>query len=224
MDNTNYMNNMNYMNNVNNINNISYVRLLHASPKAPSVNVFIDDKLLVKGFEYREFTDYVKLYPKTYNIKIYKSSNPKELLYETDFELKDNKIFTIAAVGEFPSDFKLFPIEENYTENQNLDSTKTKFRVVNLIPNQSNLDITLGNGTVLFRDVMYMEVENYIELTPRSYTFNITLTNTNIDILYVPNINLKMDRFYTMYIIGLIDDKPSPQVLVPLDGITYLNF
>jgi len=49
------------------------------------------------------------------------------------------------------------------------------------------------------------------------------LANTDIDMLYVPNINLKSDKYYTLYLIGLVTNFPAPQMLIPLDGISYLN-
>ena len=38
---------------------------------------------------------------------------------------------------------------------------------------------------------------------------HIQIVPTNI--LYIPNIRLRSDRFYTIYAIGLVGDQPTPQ-------------
>lgn len=249
MDNINNINDTNNMDNINNINSmndisnmdtasnipnmknissigsmgsmITYVRLLHASPNAHTVDVYINDKLLVRNFNYREFTDYVKLMPGTYNIKIYRSTNGKNLLYNKNLTIPGNTIFTIAAIGILPESFELYPIEEKYTGVNTRNKAKVRF--VHLIPNGPPVDLTIPVGNVLFGNVMYKDITDYIEMTPAIYTFEITYPNSNTNILYIPNIRLRGDRFYTIYAIGLVGDEPAPQVLIPLDGLTYLK-
>lgn len=228
MSNTNNISNIDNIDNINNINSMSnmsnmitYVRLLHASPNAPTVDVYVNDKLLVKNFSYREFTDYVKLTPGTYNIKIYRATNGKNLLYNNNFNIPGNTIFTVAAIGNFPESFELYPIEERYTGVNNINQAKVRF--VNLIPDSPPVDLVIPVGNILFGSVMYKDIKDYIEMSPGTYTFEITYPNSNTNILYIPNIRLRGDRFYTIYAIGRIGDEPAPQVLIPLDGLTYLK-
>lgn len=225
MNNMSYMDNMDSMSNMNSMGSmgsmITYVRLLHASPNAPIVDVYVNDKLLVKNLNYREFTDYVKLMPGTYNIKIYKSTNGKNLLYNKNLTIPGNTIFTIAAIGIFPESFELYPIEEKYTGVNTRNKAKVRF--VHLIPNGPPVDVTLPVRNVLFGNVMYKDITDYIEMTPGMYTFEITYPNSTTNILYIPNIRLRGGRFYTIYAIGLVGDEPAPQVLIPLDGLTYLK-
>lgn len=219
------MNKMENINNINSMNNggnmITYIRFLHGSPNAPAIDVYINDKLLVKNFNYREFTDYVKLTSGTYNIKIYRSDNGKNLLYNNNFNVPGNKIFTAAVIGDFPENFELYPIEERYAGVNNINKAKVRF--VNLMPNSTPVDFVIPVGNILFGNVMYKDVKDYIEMSPRNYTFEITYPNSTTNILYIPNIRLRGDRFYTIYAIGLVGDQPTPQVLIPLDGLTYLK-
>ncbi|MGL4730264.1 MAG: DUF4397 domain-containing protein [Clostridium sp.] len=212
-------NNNNHLNDKQNIE--SFLRLLHASPNAPSVDVFVNNLPLVKDFEYTEFTDYVKLLPGKYNVKVVKSSNSSDVLYDTILDVPANKIFTIAAIGNFPDDFELYPIVEDFTESY--DDTNVQLRVVNLIPESPNVDVTFDGNELLFSDVMYKEVENYKELPPKKYNFDIKLQNTDVTILYIPNANLHKNKFYTIYLVGLLGGTPGLQGLIPLDGLTYLK-
>jgi hypothetical protein len=71
--------------------------------------------------------------------------------------------------------------------------------------------------------VQFKDLENYIEVPIGRYTLEVRLAGTEIAILYIPNIRLRSDKYYTVYAIGLVGDEPSPQVLIPLDGISYLK-
>ena len=49
----------------------SYFRVLHASPKSPAVDVYINDMLKFKTLTYGAFTDYIEVMTGNYNIKLY---------------------------------------------------------------------------------------------------------------------------------------------------------
>jgi len=204
-----------------NENMLSYIRLLHAAPKAPAVDVYVNDNLLVKNFNYRQFTDYVKIPSGTYNVKVYTSGVKEEPIIETDLFVPPRSVITIAAIRDTNNEVVLYPIAEVPIENAT--AGKTRVRVVHLIPNAPAVDIALPNGTVIYEDVEFKDIEKYIEVLPGNYTFEVRLAGTEIPILYIPNIRLRANRYYTVYAVGLIGEEPSPQVLIPLDGITYIK-
>jgi Domain of unknown function (DUF4397) len=213
--------NNNQNNIVENENMISYIRLLHAGPKAPSVDVYVNDSLLVRRFNYREFTDYVKLPSGTYNIKVYATGDITSPIIETDLFIPPSIAMTVAVIMDTDKSYILFPAIE--TQLQNVTKGRSQVRVAHLISNAPSVDIALPNGTILYRDVQFKDLENYIELPVGRYTLEIRLAGTEVAILYIPNIRLRADRYYTIYAIGLIGEEPDPQVLIPLDGITYLD-
>lgn len=49
----------------------SHVRILHASPDAPAVDIYINDNLIYKGLSYKSFTEYMPLISMVYNIKYF---------------------------------------------------------------------------------------------------------------------------------------------------------
>lgn len=217
----NNINNNNQNNITENENMISYIRLLHAGPKAPSVDVYVNDSLLVRRFNYREFTDYVKLPSGTYNIKVYATGDITSPIIESDLFIAPSVAMTVAVIMDTDKAYELFPAIE--TQLQNVTKGRSQVRVAHLISNAPSVDIALPNGTILYRDVQFKDLENYIELPVGRYTLEIRLAGTEVAILYIPNIRLRADRYYTIYAIGLIGEEPDPQVLIPLDGITYLD-
>jgi Domain of unknown function (DUF4397) len=206
---------------IQNENMMSYVRLLHAAPKAPAVDVYVNDSLLVRNFNYREFTDYVKLPSGTYNLKVYATGDRLNPILETDLFVAPTTVTTVAVIRDADLNYSLFPAVEKPL--QNITPGRARVRVAHFISNAPSVDIALPNGTLLYRDVEFKDLENYIELPPGRHTFEIRLAGTEVAILYIPNIRLRPDKYYTVYLVGLIGEEPDPQVLIPLDGITYLD-
>jgi len=204
-----------------NDNMSSYVRIVHIAAKAPDVDIYINDKPAISALKYREFTNYIKLPSGTYNIKVYPTTKTIAALKDVDIFIAPKSITTLAAFTE-NSTLNIYPIDE--TPLLNPTSGKAKIRIAQFIENVPPVDVLLSNGTILYKNVSFKDVRNYIELLTGKYAFKLNLADTDITILYVPNINLKSDKYYTLYLIGLISDYPPPQMLIPLDGISYLKF
>lgn len=198
----------------------SYFRILHASPKSPAVDVYINDMLKFRNISYGEFTDYMEIMTGQYNLKIYAAGTKTSPVLNKNIFITPEKIYTVAAIGLLPN-IDILPIPENKIL-QPLDKVYIKF--AHLSPNTGAVDIALPDGKILFKNISYKEFTDYIEVPAGTYTLEARPTGTTTPILYVPNIKLKSDRFYTVYAIGLTNDRPVLQALIPLDGNSYLNF
>lgn len=203
-----------------NDNMSAYVRVVHIAARGPDVDIYVNDKLTIASLKYREFTDYINLPSGTYNIKVYNASNTAILLADADIFVAPKSITTVIAFTE-KLNLALYPVDE--TPLSSPTTGKAKIRIAQFISNIPPVDIVLSNGTVLYKNVRFRDIRNYIELPIGIYTIELKLVDTDITILYVPNINLKSDKYYTLYLIGLVGNFPSPQMLIPLDGISYLN-
>lgn len=200
--------------------NYSYIRVLHAAPETPNVDVYANGRIIARNLAYRNFTQYIKLPAGSYNIKVFPAGTTAKPAIEESLEFPVRSIYTIAAIG-LPGSLDLLPILEPLTS---ITPGTTMLRVAHLSPNAPSVDIPLPNGQKLFKDVEYKEVTGYIPLRPGTYTLQARLTGTQNVVLNVPNIRLLPNRLYTVYIIGLVGRKPPLQVLIPMDGSSYLKF
>ena len=198
----------------------SYIRIFHASPNAPAVDIYINDRLTVRNLGYRQFTEYLKVKPGNYNIKVYPAGEVAIPVINSDLLIENNKILTAAAIGplgniglEVVEDIQM-PIPEG----------KVMLRIAHFSPDAPAVNATLNNSNVAFNNVSFREVTDYTSLNPGLYTLQVTVAGTDDVVLIVPNINLKANRFYTIYIIGLTQGSPSLQVVIPLDGNSYIKF
>lgn len=199
--------------------NSVHLRFLHAVPNAPAVDVYANGVLIARNLNYRGFTEYQALKAGTYQIEVFPTGRRENPVLATTATLPDLTIFTIAIVGQLPN-LSLLPIAEPKIA---LPQGAAMLRFSNLAPTSPNMDLILTDGTVLFSDVRFKETTNYIILPALTYHFRLRIAGTNNVVLEVPNIQILPDRFYTIYAIGLVNEQPRLQVLIPLDGNTYIN-
>jgi hypothetical protein len=95
-------------------------------------------------------------------------------------------------------------------------------RFVHLSPNAPNVDVSTG-GNKVFSNVGYKKATDYVEVKPGVYNFNVTVSENGQNVLTVPNTRLLPNRIYSIYAVGLAGSSPPLQVLIPLDGNTYLE-
>ncbi|SHJ59727.1 protein of unknown function [Hathewaya proteolytica DSM 3090] len=198
----------------------SFIRVLHASPQTPAVDVYINSIPTIKNLQYKGFTEYLPISSGTYNVKLFRAGTAV-LIYEKDIKIAPNEILTVCAIGKDAKDLSLFPVKDPKLQ---IDTSKSYLRLVHLSPNTLPVDVITSQGIVLFQNVGYTEKQGYISLQPSIYHIDINLSNTTNSVLYVPNMKLLPNKFYTIYLVGLLDDTPPLQVLIPLDGNSYISF
>lgn len=200
---------------------ISYVRVLHASPNAPAVDVYVNNNPTFRNIAYRNFSQYISLQGGgLYNIKVFPAGTQVNPIIDQNLFINQGKIYTIAAIGD-PSSISLLAVEDSPLTP--IVPGKASVRFVHLSPDAPNVDITLPNGTKLFNNVGYKGITGYIPVAAGTYTIQARPTGTNNVVLTVPNIRVQPNKFYTIYAVGYASKTPGLQALIPLDGNSYLQ-
>ncbi len=159
------------------------------------------------------------LISRVYNIKVFPTDKKDVPVINKNIFIPPNSIYTIAATN-FLRNIALFPILDKKLDNKN--PNKAYVRFVHLSPNAPKLDFYM-NGKEIFNNIDYKNITNYSSVDPKNYTLSLKIANTENTILTSPNANLKADKYYTVYAVGLANGKPSLQVLIPLDGNSYIK-
>jgi len=199
--------------------NYSYIRVFHASPNSPAIDLYIDDKIAIRNLSYRGFSTYLRTAPGNYNIKVFETGQNVNPVINTRLDVPGRSIITVAAIGALPN-ISLLPILEP-TFSRNPSQAYIRFSQLSL--NSPNLDLVEPSGKI-FSNVAYKQTTDYIPINPGIHTFNINTSSNNERVLHVPNIRLMPNKIYTLYTIGLLGKIPPLQVLIPLDGNSYIKF
>ena len=213
---------MNFNNGNNDMQNssIGYVRVLHAVPDAPNVDIYANDNLIARDLAFSEYTDYIPVPEGTYTISLYVTGTKTSPVLTNMLRVNRNTISTVAAVGTL-STIGFLAIAE---PKMSMDPSKSMIRFIHLSPNAPAVDITLPDGTILFRNVSYKQLSQYMAVNPANYTLQVRLAGTSTVVLTVPGISLQPNKYYTVYAIGLVGEDPELEALLLLDENRNNNY
>lgn len=194
-------------------NNSSLVRVFHAAPQAPNVDVYVNDQMVFSNLAFGDFTRYVYLDEGEYNVSVYLAGQKDRPVINQMVDVPSQQIFTIAATGNLDNlGLLVIPDKVSKSPSQNYSSV----RVIHLSPNAPGVDI-LVDGDTLFEDISFGEGTDYVDLNPETYNVNVVL-NTDKSVVLPLKITLNPDKIYTIYIIG---NPPTLQAVQVVDGNTY---
>ncbi|MGL5417219.1 MAG: DUF4397 domain-containing protein [Clostridium sp.] len=181
------------------------IRILHASPDMGEINIFANGKLLISHLKFSMATNYLTLQPGSYNIEIFKVSNNNKPIFSYKLEAIPTMMKTLCITSQNGS-IHLADLKDNF---KSISSDTSNLRFINLSPNSHLLNLSLWQNKTLFKNVEFLENTSYYPLTPKTYTFFLSSTSFNGLKKRIPKISLYKNENYTLYIIGLLNGKPS---------------
>ncbi|WP_088007079.1 DUF4397 domain-containing protein [Indiicoccus explosivorum] len=178
------------------------VRILHASPDAPAVDVYVDGELVVQELPFKEATDDLGLPAGTYTVEVFAAGSeyvPEEAVLATDLTVESGQEYTVAAANFLESlEFVVAPESTEVTDG------KAKIRVGHLSPDAPAVDVGIIGGDALFTGVEFPTVTEYIEVDPGTYDLEIRLPD-GTQVLPLENTELKANTVYSVYAINSAD-------------------
>lgn len=193
----------------------SYIRILHALPKAPNVDVYVNGSLIASNMAFGKISDYNRLTPGDYKIQLFTTGTYDKPLITQTIQLAPNASYTISVVS-LSNSIYLFKLKD---DNIPLTKDPAFLRFINLSYNAPLVSLALPNSDVLFNGAEYLETTGYYQLSSGIYNFQILFTTSKIPSKFIKNITLNSSNFYTIYLLGLFNDKPPLGYLLVTDRI-----
>ncbi len=186
-------------------NGNAYVRVLHASPAAGPVDVYVDGAKLLKNFKFGSITDYVTVSAGKHRIQVTVTGAPrKDAVIDVTVKLKAGVYYTAAAIGTKDSGFSIAAFVDDNSDIQ----SKARIRVYHLSPNAGPVDVSVG-GKKVISHLTYTNASGYLTVDPGTYVFHVTAVNAGVTIPL--KADLKADRVYSVFAIGLYKGQPPLQ-------------
>lgn len=201
---------------IRNDSNATYVRLFHASPDAPPVDIYINNNLVFRSLAFGNFTEYVPLSMGNYKIEVYPEGEKGKYILTQNIQIPENQVITVAAVG-FLNDLELVSYTESNPNNLQVDMSR--LRVINLSPNAPEVDVYIDSN-VAFTDIGFLDATDYLELSSGNYDLRINIAQNDEELLRLQP-DLKSQKVYTVYILG---DSSNLTAIQSLDGSTYVRY
>ena len=201
------------------VTKFSYIRFLNANASIGPVDVYVNDKLLLSGLSYQEFTEYMKVLPGYYRVTVFKAGTKENPLNISRINIISGRIYTAALVGTDEDVAWELIVDNRRTLNPNI----AYIRFIQISPNAPLIDVYVDDRLVI-SDLDYREVSRYLALAPGEHTIKLKVAMSGRLLLVDPSMILKGGRSYTVYIVGNMNEHPGLQVLIPLEGVSYLEF
>jgi hypothetical protein len=181
------------------------VRVLHASPDAPPVNVLIDGRMMFPQVGYGQTTAYTRLEPGDYNVKVVTADRDQTLLIDTSLTVEEGQAYTVAAVGYAAAVEPL--VWADATEAP--DWNQAKLRVVHVSPNAPAVDVVTSQGNTLFTGVAFKGVTDFTSVERGLYHVQLKPSGAGDIVLDIPWLALQPGSVQTVVVMGLVNDRPG---------------
>ncbi len=181
----------------------AYVRVLHASPDAPAVEVFVDGAKAVKSLSFPYVTPFLTVPAGSHHLQVFPAGaaySAKGGVINVTVPFTANIYYTVAAVGQLKAiSAKVFSLPAG------MNSTKATVRFIHLSPNAPAVDIEAKGAGLIFKDVAFPNRAMAPVTVPTgSYTLLVHPAGADsTTVLTVSGIQLKADHDYTVVAIGL---------------------
>mmetsp|Transcript_27606 Transcript_27606/g.30737 ORF Transcript_27606/g.30737 Transcript_27606/m.30737 type:complete len:265 (+) Transcript_27606:66-860(+) len=192
------------------------VRVIHASPDAPAVDVFVNST--TPTFSNLAFTEntgaYTLLPANVYNIKVSPTGATTPVVINATLPLADGVYYTIAAAG-FLADIEALVFVDEVTTN----STLASVRFIHLAPDAPAVDVAVQNSSTLFSNVSFSESGGYVSVPEGTYDLEVLAAGTTTQVLAVPGVSLMAGTVYTVFAEGTLNQPEYPlQAVLTVDA------
>lgn len=196
-----------------------YIRFFNASPAEQRVDIYVNGRKVASNLLYREFTEYTKVLPGTYRVAVFAAGTRRNPLAVSRIRIQSNRIYTLAFIG----------LKGNTTTQliddtrRTLNGNRAYVRFVQLSPNAPTMDAYWDDSLVV-SELNYQDVSRYLQTSPGRHNLKMRDSLSGANLVEHPNIQLQGGKAYTIYVVGDISDRTGLQVIIPLEGTSYLQF
>ncbi|MGM0921506.1 MAG: DUF4397 domain-containing protein [Bacillota bacterium] len=190
---------------------MSRVRVIHASPDAPAVDIYINGKLTLQNVKYKEISDYLEFPAGQYRVDLYAAGTTNRPVLTDMYMLLPGITYTIAAAGNL-SALRLIP----FVDRTFVPAGEASVKFVHLSPDAPAVDLAVKNGDILFKNVPFLEATKNIKVAPERVDLEVRIAGTDKVVLTVPKVQFKADTAYSIFAVGLANGTPKLEVIVTI--------
>jgi LPXTG-motif cell wall-anchored protein len=190
------------------------VRVVHASPDAPAVDVWVNGSVAFANAPFQGITDYAQLEPGSYSVQVTPTGATEPIVIDANLDLATTTDYTVVAVGTLENIEPLVLIDNNSAPA----AGKAHVRFVHASPDAPAVDIAVTGGPVLFSDVAFKGTGDYLPVDAGTYDLEARLAGTDTVALSVPGVALEEGTVYTIFAMGLAGGEPALTAVPSVDA------
>ena len=179
------------------------VRIVHASPDAPNVDIWVDGSVAVADLPFNEATDYIALPAGDYDVAVTPTGGAAaDAVIEATLTLEAGMDYTVAAVGQV-ADIAPLVLEDT---NAAPASGKAHIRVVHASPDAPNVAVAVAGGPVLIENLAFPTASSYLPVDAGTYDLDVRPAGTETVAIDINGFMAEAGTIYTVFATGLAGD------------------
>jgi hypothetical protein len=193
----------------------AWVRVLHGSPDAPAVDVYVNGTKAFSNLAFKSVTDWAKLPAGSYDVKV-TAAGATDAVIQATLPLEGGKYYTVVAVGKL-ADIKAEVVMDNLSA---IESGKARLRVFHGSPDAPAVDVAVTGGPVLVSNLSFPNASDNLDVAAGTYDVEVRPAGTTTAALSAPGVSLQEGKLYTVYALGLLAGDPALGLVPVVDNLT----
>lgn len=182
------------------------VNIIHASPDAPEVDVYVDGAKALEGLAFGVASGWVALPAGDHQVQVTATGAALETaVIDAEVSLEEGAAYEVAATGLLAEITpQIYPVDLGMIGEEGEEMARV--RVVHASPDAPAVDVAVTDGDVLIENLAFPDASDYLEVPAASYDLEVRPTGTMDVALDLPGVALDAGMVYSVYAIGHVSD------------------
>ena len=190
------------------------VRVIHASPDAPAVDVYLNDSKAITNLAYKSASDFASVPAGSYAVKV-TATGATDAVISANLPLEAGQSYTVVAVGQLADITARVYVDDT----SSLVGGKTRLRVIHASPNAPGVDVAVTGGPVLISSLAFPNASDGLDVDAGTYNVEVRPAGTMTAALSAPGLALEAGNYYTVLAVGLLGETPALELLPIVDTL-----
>src|SRR5262245_10296939 len=164
------------------------LRMIHASPDAPNLDVFIDGRLVLSNLAYGSVADPLSVRPGKHDLQIApRGAGRDEALINRQVDLIRGRSYTVVALNQLAF-IEALVLQD---ETGGLQPGTARMRIIHASYNAPPVDIKPANSDTPLLTDQYFKSADFLDLDSSTYTFEVAPAGSADVFLITPPLRLE---------------------------------
>ncbi|MDQ2682909.1 MAG: DUF4397 domain-containing protein [Chloroflexota bacterium] len=179
------------------------VRVIHASPDAPAVDIWVNGSVAIENLSFGEATDWVALPAGSYDVAVAPAgADAAEAVIEATLDLEGGINYNVAAVGLL-ADISATVFT---TDAADLAADQARVQVIHASPDAPAVDVAVAGGPLLVADLSFPDASGALDVDAGTYDLEVRPAGTEDVALDLAGVEFAAGTVYDILAIGLLED------------------
>jgi hypothetical protein len=183
----------------------SLIRVVHAAPAAPNVDVSLDGRRVLSNVAYKVASDYLEVKPGNHLIQVNVAGTQNTVL-QARVDVQAGDAYTVVAHGDVKKKLALLLLKD---DNSCPIPNEARVRFVHASYAAPRVNVYANKTLALFPNVGYGEAK-VAQVPAGSYDLSVTPVNSSTVVLNLPGVALEPGHVYTVIATGIPGDAKYP--------------